>query len=344
MTAVYLTSKIDGNTYCKTNGQFTKHLRKNNMTYCDYFETYITGVSQLCNCGARLAFYQHTESYANSCGNPSCVGNTIKQVKSGWSLEKRQQDSANKKAAAALRTDDDKAQRLDKARLTYREKYGVDWGSALNSQKEKSKQTKLAKYGSETYNNRSAISSTNMAKSVDEKNEINEKRRQTNLEKYGVVNTLMVNRSPSKINRGNASIKDYTLPSGKIVGVRGAEPYALDILFNILNYSEESIIVHDDKSDYAIEIFTFEAVNRHTKKYFPDIYIPHENRIIEVKSQWWWDGNRDEKYASRLENNLRKRQAVLDKGYKYEVWIFETSKKYKILNNESDFQTKYKEL
>jgi hypothetical protein len=72
-------------------------------------------------------------------------------------------------------------------------------------------------------------------------------------------------------------------------------------------------------------------------KYYPDIYIPKENKIIEVKGRWWWDGNGIEKYKSRLVNNLKKRSAVLDTGYNYEVWLFEDRKNYRILKNDTDF-------
>lgn len=333
--AIYLISELNGNRYCKTNGQFTKHLRANNLTYQDYYETYVSKITPLCNCGSPLSFYQKTETYANSCGEPKCVGNTIHKVKSSWTTEQRQLDSVNKQAAAAIRTNEQKQEQLNKARTTFREKYGVEWGSSLESQKEKSRQTKLEKYGDEYYNNRAAISAVNLAKSVEEKNEINEKRRQTNLEKYGVVNSLMKPEIRAKSAKSNSMGKEYTLPSGKIIRIRGHENLALDILFNSL-YLEEHII-HDSANCVSFPLFTYVAVNRHIMKYYPDIYIPHENRIIEVKSRWWWDGNGGAKYASRLENNLRKRQVVIAAGYNYEVWIFTSKNKYKILKNDSDF-------
>ena len=62
-------------------------------------------------------------------------------------------------------------------------------------------------------------------------------------------------------------------------------------------------------------------MNRRDNLYYPDIFIPAEQRIIEVKSRWWFDSNGGDKYATRLENNMRKRQAALDAGYKFEFWI-----------------------
>jgi hypothetical protein len=89
--------------------------------------------------------------------------------------------------------------------------------------------------------------------------------------------------------------------------------------------------------DYAIPIFQYSDHRRHILKYYPDIYIPSDNKIIEVKSCWWWDGNGDQKHKSRLTNNLKKRQSVLAKGFMYELWLFEDSKNYRILFNDPDF-------
>lgn len=342
--ATYKISKIDRQTYCKTNGHFARHLKSFGLTYKEYFETYEAGVTPLCYFCKPLTFYQKTESYANSCGDPGCVGKSISLTKQQWSDAKKKEDSENKKVAAAQRTAEQKQQQLQKARKTFKEKYGVEWGSELDSQKEKSRKTKLEKYGDESYNNSSAISKTNMSKSHEEKNQINKRRRQTNKEKYGVENVLLLPKNASKINKGNASIKDYVLPSGKVVGVRGHEPLALNLLFKYFGYNESQVIVHDDYTDYGIRVFEYEAVNRHIKKYYPDIYIPCETRIIEVKSEWWWDGYGKEKYKSRLINNLRKRTAVVDAGYNYEVWLFSSKKQYRILKSDSDFQTEFKKL
>jgi hypothetical protein len=80
-------------------------------------------------------------------------------------------------------------------------------------------------------------------------------------------------------------------------------------------------------------------MNSRTKGHTCTFWRWYLYKIIEVKSRWWWDGNGSEKYKSRLKNNLKKRQAVLDKGYIYELWLFENKNNYKILKNDTDFQT-----
>jgi hypothetical protein len=105
----------------------------------------------------------------------------------------------------------------------------------------------------------------------------------------------------------------------------------LDILIYNFGYTEECLIIDDCFSEYQIEIFEYKTTQRKIKKYYPDIFIPKENKIIEVKSQWWYDGLGHEKYKSRLENNLKKKAAVVAKGYAYELWIFKSPTEYTII-------------
>ena len=54
--------------------------------------------------------------------------------------------------------------------------------------------------------------------------------------------------------------------------------------------------------------------NNDTKYYFPDIYIPHKNLIIEVKSDWI--------YKKQLDRNIAKEEATQLLGYNYQIWFF----------------------
>lgn len=333
----YIKSKIDNNIYCKTNGQFTRHINSSGLTYKDYFELYVTGITPLCYCGKPKTFYQKTETYANSCGSPECVGKTISNTKSQWTVEQKLQDSINKKQAAKLKTLEDKKIAVAKARETFRKKYGVDWSSQLDFQKTKSKNTKLERYGVATYNNSEITKLKNKNKSILEKNLINEKRRNTNIEKYGVGNCFLKPDVKSKSARSNSYGKEFTMPSGKIIRVRGYESQAILELLNL--YNENQILVNDVLQSFNLPVFSYIDHRRHKLNYYPDVYIPEENKIIEVKSHWWWNGNNDPKYSSRLKNNLNKRKAVLDKGYIYELWLYKDKNNYRILKNDSDFQT-----
>lgn len=334
---IYITSKIDNQSYCKTNGQFTRHLRKHDLTYKDYYEIYETQITPLCSCLKPLTFYQKSESYANSCGDPKCVGTSVSATKQGWTDEQRQQDSINKSKAAAKRTPEQIEQQKKKASKTFQEKYGVPWATQSSEYKEKSRQTKLAKYGNEYYAGWEKSAEKNRNKSIQEQNEINDKRRKTTFERYGVENTF--NKETQKLAaKKNNEGRDYILPSGKVIGIRGYENLVLDELLK--KYNEDELIIDNRqrKTKYNLPLFEYINVNQHKWKYYPDIYIPNENLIIEVKSKWWWNGNLDLRYKSRLENNLRKRQSVINEGYKFQLWLFENKYTYRILANDADFQ------
>jgi hypothetical protein len=313
-----------------SNGQFTKHLKNNNLNYQQYYETYITGISRTCFCGKPLRFYQNTHKYANSCGDPVCVGKLVSTTKKSWTSEQKQKDSANKRTAAANRTTDQIQAQVEKTKKTFRNKYGVEWATQSHDYKAKSKATKLSRYGNEYFNGNSKTSQSWQAKTDNEISNIVNKRRATCLERFGVENAFMkpISRTNSAI--ANSTGREYTLPSGRIIGVRGHEDTAITILLK--TYAETELLLDDRKTIYELPVFEYIDHRRHILKYYPDIHIPKENKLIEVKSPWWWDGKGADRYKSRLENNLRKKDAVLAAGYQYEVWLFTDKNTYEILS------------
>lgn len=323
----YIISKIDGLEYCKINGQFSRHLRNNGITYQEYYEKYITGKVELCSCGKSKTFYQHNHTYASSCGDSICVGKTIREVKSRWSDEKRKTDSENKSRAMRSRSVEEVKMHVDKIKETQILKYG-SLACQTDEFKEKSKLTKLQRYGNEYYAGWEKSANTNRTKTTDEKNAINEKRRNTNLALYGIECPLMRPDILKKSMVSNGIGKEYTMPSGKIVRVRGYENIWLDMIFADEIYAECELIIDDMSKMYSLPLFTYKTVERQVRKYYPDIYVPSKNLIIEIKGRWWYDGNGDLRYANRLENNMRKKQAVIDGGYNYQLWVFENKKDY----------------
>lgn len=89
--------------------------------------------------------------------------------------------------------------------------------------------------------------------------------------------------------------------------------------------------IDDRKEKYYLPTFGYINVNQHKQNYYPDMYILDENLIIEVKSEWWWNGKGDSRYVGRYENNMRKKQAVLDAGHDYRVYLFYSKHKFEIL-------------
>lgn len=326
----YVESKIDYKQYCMSNGQFTKHLKNNNLNYQQYYEKYITGLARLCQCKQPLKFYQHIHKYAQSCGNPICIGKLVSATKQNWTIDQKQKDSANKRLAAASRTTEQLENQVQKTKETFWKKYGVEWVTQSDGYKSKSKATKLARHGNEYYNGNQKTSHAWQSKTDEEKSKIVAKRRSTCLDRYGVENTFMQPQSRIKSAKANNKGRDYVLPSGRTIGVRGYENAAISILLQ--TYSESELVFDDQKTQYILPVFTYIDHRRHHLRYYPDIYIESKNKLIEVKSPWWWDGNGADQYRSRLENNLRKKDAVLAAGYRYEVWLFNDKNKYEILS------------
>jgi hypothetical protein len=98
------------------------------------------------------------------------------------------------------------------------------------------------------------------------------------------------------------------MPSGQIRKVQGYEPFALDALLK--TYTEDQI--KTDRRDVPRIPYTVDEKQRY---YFPDIFIPHVNTIVEVKSTWT--------LKCKADNVDLKKKATKEKGYVYELWCFD---------------------
>jgi len=105
--------------------------------------------------------------------------------------------------------------------------------------------------------------------------------------------------------------KQFIFPSGKIIYVLGNEPLALQTLLE--TYSECDIIAG---SDLKLAL-SYTNLKNKKSRYYPDIYIPKDNLIIEVKSRWTYSGK-----PEWLESNLLKQKACLDAGYNFKFMIY----------------------
>jgi hypothetical protein len=138
--------------------------------------------------------------------------------------------------------------------------------------------------------------------------EVKEKFKQTNLKRRGVENPSQCPFVQKKKEESKITFKEYVCPSGIIRRIQGYENFALDELFK--TFTEEQIITDRDfiptiDYEYEDEIHV----------YFPDIFIPHLNKIIEVKSTWT--------YNLEVDKLKQKEKYTKLKGYEYEYWIFD---------------------
>jgi len=179
---------------------------------------------------------------------------------------------------------------VDKARCTSIKRHG-GVGAASKAIADKIKATCLERYGVE-----------NARQIYDTEGKI----RATNRKKYGAdyPNQVAENFETSK----RWKRKEYVFESGNVVLVQGYEPFALDELVK-QGYTEDDL----ETSPTNMPRFWY-TEGSDKRKYYPDILIKSENRIIEVKSNYT--------VKCDIAKNKLKRQSVLDKGYKYEVWVF----------------------
>mgnify|MGYP000167671353 CR=1 FL=1 len=203
----------------------------------------------------------------------------------------------------------------NKRKQTTIDKYGVEHHMFNEDVKHKIKETNLERYGVEhqMFNEdvKHKIKETNLERygveNVFQNEDVKHKIKETNLERYGVEYPMQNYEIAEKSHKNSYNLKEYTLPSNNIVKVQGYEPFALDILLKIFN--ENDIII--ERKD--IPIIKYET-NKKIFTYYPDIFIPKENKIIEVKSIWTYNVN--------LEKNILKQKASINNGYNFEFWIF----------------------
>jgi hypothetical protein len=227
---------------------------------------------------------------------------------------------------------------IKKTKTTNLERYGVECSLQNKEVKDKIKQTNLEKYGVENPSQNTEIKNKKKAtclknfgtefpiqnKSIQDKiknimiqkynveypsqnKEIRYKIKKVNLERYGVENPNQSQQIQEKTQKNAKKYKKYKFPSGDIRKVQGYESFALDELIKFYNEDEIKTNRKDiPKIKYKID--------EKEKYYFPDIYIPHEKYIIEVKSTWT--------YKCKEDNIKQKAEATKLLGYKYEIWVY----------------------
>lgn len=193
----------------------------------------------------------------------------------------------------------------DRKKKIWMEKYGVDNPSKaqINIDKikdawpdieRKRKDTMLEKYGVDSYSKTT---------------EFQDRRKETWIKNYGVDNPAKNVDILHKIVTSNAKseywTKLMTLPSGKECRYQGYENQVILELIK-MGLSEDEIITGPGNVPHIK--YTFEGKEH---RYYPDIYIPKFNKIIEVKSLWTW-----KRYK---EKNLAKRQACIDAGFNVNI-------------------------
>lgn len=182
----------------------------------------------------------------------------------------------------------------DKIRNSNKEKYGTEYGFQAESVKEKIANTNMEKYGG-------------IRASSDP--EIKEKIKKTIIYKYGVDNVSKNPEIIDKISKNAYKRKTFKSKSGKEYGCQGYEPHALKIITEDMEISDENVITGPSNVPHIKYIDDEDKEHIH----YPDIYLNHQNKLIEVKSTWTLEKKRDSIFA--------KQAAAKEQGYEYEIWV-----------------------
>jgi hypothetical protein len=239
------------------------------------------------------------------CSSKSCPPSYYNKNKTEEQIEKKAKcisDTYHKKSEI------EKINIKSNRKKSMTEKYGVGHNFLIPEVKNKIREGNIIKYGDPI---------------VTKNRDVIEKIKKTNLEKYG-GNSPMCNEKVKEKSRESTferfgslyppfkTYKEYCMPSGKVVKYLGYENRAYAKLLTEM-IEEDFLIAGSDLNKILKPI---EYLDPDLKKclYYPDIFIPKCNKIIEVKSNWTYEINK--------EINTIKGKACLALGYDFEFWIY----------------------
>lgn len=196
-----------------------------------------------------------------------------------------------------------------KRKAFYLQKFGVDNPAKVPAYRAKQEATNLAKYGHTNF--LASQQGVELVKQAWADPEHKAKRLQsihdTFQEKFGGFPY----QNPEifkKAMKNGMKYRPYTMPSGKVIQVQGYEDIALDELLRG-GVDEANLIT--DKGEVPVIWYEFEGKNR---RYYPDIFIPSQNKLIEVKSSF--------SYQYEEAKNQAKKKACETAGFLFELKIY----------------------
>jgi len=202
----------------------------------------------------------------------------------------------------------------DKILETKIKKYNIKLKKNLNEE-EKNKQL-LDKYGMINFR-RSEIIKNKFKNTCIEKygvdhisklDSIKQLKKENSIKKYGCEYPVQFPEIAEKTCKSRFKQKTFELPSGKKIFVQGYESFALRDLLENEKINENDILVGCKN---VPEIW-YNDKNGKKRRHYVDIYIPSQNRCIEIKSSW----------TVKKENVFIKKQAAENLGFNYEILVY----------------------
>jgi hypothetical protein len=135
--------------------------------------------------------------------------------------------------------------------------------------------------------------------------------KETCLKKYGVEHSSQNQEIMEKASKKSYQKKAYIFPSTRLEYIQGYEKYALDELLHNENIEEDKINIGCKN----VPTIWYEDEIGKKHRHYVDIFIPSQNRCIEVKSTWT--------AIKKKDNIFLKQKAGKELGYQYEIWIYD---------------------
>lgn len=192
----------------------------------------------------------------------------------------------------------------------FKEVYGAEFGR-VKKHREMIKETNMKKLGVptpfESKKIQDKIKESNMKEYGNPNYIQSDAGKKQMIELYGVPNAMQNPEIFSKAMKSAFSSKPYEYPSGNVVYIQGYEHYALNDLLES-GIEENDIVIGNG----VVECVNYEYGGK-KRVYFPDIYIKSLDLLIEVKSTYTYEKDK--------EKNDRKFEAAC-KNHNFELRIY----------------------
>ena len=144
---------------------------------------------------------------------------------------------------------------------------------------------------------------------------------------FGTDNPVQNSDISEKANQNAYKSKQFTFPCGNVVQVQGYEHFALEHLVQ-QGYGFPNITTNRTQ---VPEIW-YKTEDDKKHRYFCDILLHNEDKIVEVKSDWTY--KQDEETTIPL-----KAQACIDAGFEFEIWIFDKKQNLEVKTYDKPVET-----
>lgn len=159
----YVVSPLNGETYCRANGTFLRHLTHNGFhSYRDFFISCYPDFIQYCSCGEINKFVSTTMSFGTSCGNKVCRGKIISATVNAKPVE--YWENKRVKLHQTLETN----REVNKQKRKKSRDQCVENGTYMKAVT-KRRHTCMERYGDPTFSNPSKASNTKLNWTVERK-------------------------------------------------------------------------------------------------------------------------------------------------------------------------------